>query len=230
MVDVNASAAVIDNIGRVIAAIAGLGTASMGLVDATKAFFGGPSNFGFGSIKKAITPFLPPDPGSGAFNRTVLLQTLRANWLNGVPKADQKAKAKALVHLGLSKGNAESLAKAAGVDTDKLKSLAEKTADGRKVDQDEINVLGQFDAVLSAVLDNAYERGDQIYRNGSKLLAMILSTILGVIGAVVLGQSSWLGLAVGIVATPLAPVSKDLVSSLQAAVNALQTARRGLLR
>ena len=34
----------------------------------------------------------------------------------------------------------------------------------------EISILGQFDAVLGAVLDEAYERADQKYRNAAKLL------------------------------------------------------------
>ena len=74
----------------------------MGLVDASKAFCGGPSNFGFGYIKTAIEPFLVKAPGAAtAFGNVQVLQTLKANWLNGVAKAEQKAKAKALVHLGL---------------------------------------------------------------------------------------------------------------------------------
>ena len=217
----------VNNLGSIIAAVAALGTASMGLVDAAKAFAGGPSNLGFGHIATSIQPFLVQDANAGAFSPTVLLQTLKANWVNGVPKADQKAKAKALIHLGLTQGNAEALAKAAGVDGAKLESLAAKTAAGQAASPDEINVLGQFDAVLSAVLDNAYERGDQIYRNGSKLLATIVSTILGMVGGVLIGGNIWIGLIVGLAATPLAPVSKDLTSSLQAAANAMQSVRRG---
>jgi hypothetical protein len=155
----------------------------MGVVDATKAFWGGPSNFGFGHIKNALTPFLSPlGVDSPAFGSADVLHTLKANWLSGVAKADQKAKAKSLIHLGLTEGRAPALAAAAGVDPGKLESLAQKTAAGKKVTQDEMNVLGQFDVVLSAVLDEAYERGDQKYRNASKFLAMGVSTIMGAVG------------------------------------------------
>lgn len=215
-----------------LAAAGGLGTASMGVVDATKAFGGGPSNFGFGHIKTALKPFLTPlAQGAAPTAKADVLQTLKANWMNGVPKDDQKAKAKSLVRLGLTEGNAEALAEAAGVDSEKLGSLAKKTADGVKVTQDELNVLGQFDAVLSAVLDTAYERGDQKYRNACKLLAMVVSTILGVLGGwIVFGDNTFsyfgtgnfaLSFLVGISATPLAPVAKDLASSLQGAVSAV---------
>lgn len=219
-----------------LAAAGALGTAAMGVVDASKAFWGGPSNFGFGDVKGALAPFLSPLRGTSHFGEVDILDTLKANWLNGVAKADQKAKTKSLIHLGLTKGNARALATAAGVDPAKLESLAEKTAAGKKVTQDEINVLGQFDAVLSAVLDAAYERGDQRYRNGSRFLAMVVATIMGAIGGwIVFGDGSTsyftsghfaLSLLVGITAAPLAPVAKDLASSLQAAVSAISVLKR----
>jgi hypothetical protein len=229
------------NILNIISATAGLGTAAMGLVDSTKAFFGGPSNFGFGYIVNAIAPFLLNSAGTRtAFGETVILKTLKANWLNGVAKADQKAKAKSLIHLGLTQGNATALAKAAGVDAAKLESVAQKTANGASLTQDEISVLGEFDAILSAVLDAAYERGDQKYRNACKMLGFAVSTILGVLGGwIVFGDGAvgsaggyfgtWhfpLSLVVGLAATPLAPVAKDLATSLQAAASAISAVKR----
>lgn len=220
-----------------VTAAGALGTAAMGLVDASKAFRGGPSNLGFGYIETTLEPFLAPlGAKSSAFGKAEVLETLKANWLNGVAKADQKAKAKSLIHLGLTKGNATRLAAAAGVDAKKLTSLAQKVVAGDQPTQDEVNVLGQFDAVLSAMLDTAYERGDQKYRNASKCLAMLVATILGGIGGwIVFGaQSSTfftsrefaLSLLVGLIATPLAPIAKDLTTSLQSAVGAVRTLKR----
>jgi hypothetical protein len=221
------------NIANIVAAAGALGTAAMGLVDASKALWGGPSNFGFGYISAELDPFLVALTNSPrGFNKAQILRTLKSNWLNGVAKADQKAKAKSLIHLGLTAGNAAGLAEAAGVNAEKLASLARKSADGTDVSQDEINVLGQFDAVLSAALDAAYERGDQKYRNASKLLAMIVATIMGGVGGLIVfgipisNANLALSLLVGVVATPLAPVAKDLVSSIQAAVGAVGTLKR----
>ena len=144
------------NILNFLGAAGALGTGAMGLVDTTKVFGGGPSNVGFGYIKNALEPFLAPlATNSPAFGKKEILQTLRANWLNGVAMADQKAKAKSLIHLGLTTGSAVALANAAGVDPQKLLSLAQKNAEGQSVDQDEINVLGQFDVVLSALRSTA---------------------------------------------------------------------------
>jgi hypothetical protein len=223
----------LSNILNFLSAAAGLGTAAMGLVDSSKAFRGGPSNFGFGAIEKEVGPFLTAAAGGPtAFGRAEIVQTLKANWLNGVPKADQKAKAKSLIHLGLSRGNAAALATAAGVNAATLTSLAQNTANGIAPTQQEINVLGQFDAIVSAVLDAAYERGDQQYRNACKVLGLAVSTILGVFGGWIVygsGFGIWqfgLSLLVGLSATPLAPVAKDLASSLQAAVSAVGAVKR----
>src|SRR5262249_30895545 len=96
-----------------LAAAAGLGTGSMGLVDATKAFRGGVSNVGFADIRRALDSFLEAaSPNGTSFGKKEVLESLRSNWLNGVAKADQKAKAKALIHLGLTAASAPALARA----------------------------------------------------------------------------------------------------------------------
>jgi SOS response associated peptidase (SRAP) len=102
--------------------------------------------------------------------------------INAKAEGIETRPAKALIHLGLTPGNAVKLAEATGVSGEKLQALAEKTAGGGQPSTEEINVLGQFDVILSAVLDDAYERADQKYRNASKLLAMAVATVLGGIG------------------------------------------------
>lgn len=233
----------LSNILNLIAAAGGLGTAAMGLVDAMKAFRGGPSNFGFKFIRAAVRRFSPPSAGGpAAFGWHDIELTLKANWINGVAEADQKAKAKALIHLRLTKGDAPDLAKLAGVDADKLATVATKATNGQPVAADEIAVLGQFDAVLSAVLDEAYERADQYYRNAAKLLAMLVATLLAIVGRWIIyaqdpagAANLWdyfktsgfvLALLVGASAAPLAPIAKDLSSSLQAAVSAGGAAKK----
>src|SRR5262249_11092941 len=90
--------------------------------------------------------------------------------------------------------------------------------------------LGQFDTALSAVLDAAYERGDQKYRNAAKVLAMIVAMVMaGLAGYFFFGggwQTVGKALLVGLAATPLAPIAKDLASSLQAAAGAVGAIKR----
>lgn len=220
---------------NLIAAAGALGTAAFGLVDASKSVAGGMSNPGFGYVKKAIENLLPAD--AAGYGRKQVLETLRANWLNGVAKADQKAAAKSLIRLGLTAGNAARLAAATGINAEQLVNAATSIAKGAALTQQDMNVLGQFEAVLGAILDQAYERGDQFYRNSAKVAAGIVSVILAVTSGALLFQPStdspsYLGSAdflrailIGLVATPLAPMAKDLTTSLSAAAKAVSAAK-----
>jgi hypothetical protein len=218
-----------------VAAAAGIGIAAMGLVDASKAFWGGPSNFGFGFIRATVERFVSTAAdGPSAFGRADILETLKANWIKGVAEADQKAQAKALIHLRLNKGDAPALAALAGVDPAILQSVAAKPATGEEVSPREIAVLGQFDAVLSAALDMAYGRADQKYRYGIKLLAAMIAVLLAVQGGWLIANSVWssyvgsrqyfVALLVGVAAAPLASVAKDLANAVQNTGTALLTA------
>jgi hypothetical protein len=176
----------------------------------------------------------PPAPGTKpshphvVFGREQLIRTLKSNWINGVNKPDQKAAAKALIHLELTQYSAPAFAAAAGVNPQLLASLAANVAAGQPPTSAEVTVLGQFDVVLSAMLDDSYERGDQRYRNACKALAMGVSIVLSVIASELLGAGSktfsnntGIAILVGLCATPLAPIAKDLATSLQSAASAL---------
>jgi len=235
------------NILNFLAAAGGLGTASFGLVDATKAIRGGVSNSGFGYVRKAVEPLIDGQSGSKIFGKADIIATLKANWLNGVAKADQKAIAKSLIRLGLTSDNADKLADVTGVDPSELKTCAENIRKGVALTQQDFNILGRFDAIVSAVLDEGYERADQQYRNTSKLLAGIASIVLAVVAGGLIFSTTYAdtqaplshkiydylrsaqlltALFVGAISTPLAPVAKDLASSLTAAVNVVGAVKK----
>ena len=107
-------------------------------------------------------------------------------------------------------------------------------------------MLGRFNASIEARLDAAFERADQYYRNASKTLAAVIAVILALVaGAIVYADQLttaapdlWtlvvdyldtryfpLALIIGVIAVPLAPVSKDLVSALGDAVRAMKAAK-----
>jgi len=217
---------------NLVTAVGALGTAAMGLVDTTKLFGGGPSNFGFDHIERSLAPFLDALASSSApFGKHAILRTLKADWLNGVAKEDQKAKAKSLVQLNLTRVNAVALANVAAVDPGELQAAVQKKGNGQGAAPEEAGALSQFEAMLTSVIDSAYERGDQKYRNAAKFLAMVTSVVLGGIGGLVVFGVSDLGdvifcLLAGFVATPLAPVAKDLASALQAAVAAASAIKK----
>src|SRR5690349_124666 len=100
------------NVGNIVGAVGALGTASFGLVDATKLFGGGVSLAGLGFIESAVEPFSEGEVDDAERLR----RTLRGNWINGSALGDQKAIAKSLIKVRLSTTNAQAFAKATGVD------------------------------------------------------------------------------------------------------------------
>jgi hypothetical protein len=222
----------IDHLTSIVLAIGSLGTAAYAMVDVSKAFFGGISNRGFGHIKRLAITLVPTavkgsSPISGA---SALLDTLRANWINGTtPLAGQKSIAKTLIKVNTKPEDAARLAMRTGVDPVLLRSVLDLTAAGGELSTAQQSIAGLFDVQLSAMIDAAYQTADQSYRNSAKLLAAVFAVILALAGKWALGDSSisW-GTAVlaGLLAAPFAPVSKDLASALQTSVRTLQALRR----
>lgn len=217
-------------IGGAIAATGALGTAASGLVDASKAFGGGISNVGFKRIQAALHPF----HGALQSAQSDWVATIRANWINGTPMEDQKTTAKSLIRLGLSSKNAAGMAAAGHVNPTDLVATVTAIEKGAALTPDQVTLLGRFSAAIDAAMDGGFERADQEYRNASKLWAGIAAVVLAACGGWLVGtphmdpvdylRSVEFGEAilVGIIAVPLAPVAKDLTSSLQAAVTALK--------
>ncbi len=219
------------NLPQIVLAIGALGTAAYGVVDVSKALWGGISNAGFRDIKKVVSQFIPASPTSNnpsALSLTSVLATLRANWLNGMALADQKSVAKALIKLNLNPSSAAQMANAAGVSPALLASVAAKLSTGENLDTLETDVYGRFDLLLTAVLDQGYQRGDQRYRNSAKLLAVPVAVALALLGAWSISPEHftapdvWKAVAAGLLATPLAPVAKDLASAIQAGAKVAQ--------
>jgi hypothetical protein len=227
------------DIGKMIAAVAALGTAAYGLVDASKSTWGGGlSRAGFTYINTMISALFPPDTANKSlisFNAVV--EELKASWLNGVALADQRSIAKTLIKLRLNESNAGSLAEKTGVDSILLTSVAKKLSTGESLTQPETDVFGRFDLILTTALDQAYQRADQRYRNWCKTAAVIVSIILAVIGgwsihsnlsAYGFFRSNYFvqSFIIGLLATPLAPIAKDLSTAVQAASKAVQVFKK----
>ena len=218
-------------LGAVLAGLSALSAASFGLLDSFKAFWGGPSNIGKGHIKDALKPFraaLDNALGAGGW-----WPVLEANWISGVAKGEQKAKAQALIRLGLSSANAADIALASHVDPTALTAAVTKLENGRKLTETDLNVLGRMNATLEALLDAAFEAADQQYRNTCRVLAGLICLSLSWVAWLLWSETTgaarpsiWAALAVGMLAVPFAPVAKDLTSALSAAMNALKAAKR----
>jgi len=208
---------VLEDLPRVITAIGGLGTAAFGIVDATKIFAGGVNHIGFRRIGATVTRLAPGMPLNA-----IILSTLRANWMNGVELADQKSIAKSLIKLNLNSQNAHAVAETTGIDPEALAAVAANISAGSPFDSAQSDVFARFDLIVTALLDEAYQRSDQIYRNWTRALAAVVAIALALAGGTVLQIDPVLSVLAGLLATPLAPIAKDLSTSLATAVNQLQ--------
>jgi hypothetical protein len=224
----------LQNLSQIVTAIGGLGTAAFGLVDSTKPFFGGVNRIGFGRIAAAVTKLTPGAPAAG-LTQGKILDTLKANWYNGTDLSSQKSIAKTLIKQGLNAANAADLAKVAGVDATVLQSVATKIASGTPLAANESDVYSRLDFILTALLDEVYQASDQAYTNGTRVVASFFAVALSIAGGWTLHSGPprylWshdMGLAfiAGLLATPLAPIAKNLSSALATAVSTMQTIKK----
>jgi hypothetical protein len=215
-----------------ITAIGALGTAAFGLVDASKVVFGGPSNAGttilYGVIGRFADALLEAlgstDSGQPEWKRVV-----RANWMNGRAKDEQKAVVKSLIRLGLTASTVPSVAKHGHVSEKALAEVVEKLQTGATLADADLNVLGRLDASIDAQLEAAFNRADQFYRNGTRAWAGAASVVLSVGAAWATGfhyVGLYAALVIGLLAVPFAPIAKDLSTTLQAAATAVGAAKK----
>jgi hypothetical protein len=225
----------LEDVANAILATGALGTAAYGLVDVTKFFGGGVSRAGFASVRAAVMPYIDvPQPPGAVFGTAQIVDTLRANWMNGMAKAEQKAVAKSMIRLMLKPETAPALAVAAAVDPAHLRTAAEHIFQSQPLTDEDTRALGAFDVAVSARLDYGYEQGDQQYRNAAKLVAAAISMVLAFAASWVLygdrpgGSPHWwlTAILIGAAATPLAPIAKDVASALQTAGKAVGAVRR----
>jgi hypothetical protein len=211
----------------VIAAVGALGTAAFGLVDTFKLLPGGGiSRAGFKFIRRTILTLAPEVPSLDptGLSRDSVLSTLLSHWINGTAKTDQVNIAKSLIKLRLIPATAADLASATGVDAQILSQIAHSIQTGAPLSPQQSDVYGRFDLLLTTLLDQAYQRADQRYRNAAKVAAIPVSVALAVAAACLarINVKPWEAVLIGLIATPIAPVAKDLSSAIATAAKAIQ--------
>lgn len=223
---------------EIITGIGALGTAAMGLLEALKGPFPIINWLGFPRIKRtvsALTPVAAPAAGAPSLNalpESGIVSNLKSNWVNGTDLTSQKAIAKSLIKLHLNTANAAQVAAATSVDGATLADVAKYQAAGIALTQQQSDVFARFDLIVTAMLDDCYQRSDQFYRNCMRGLAALIAVILALVGGRLAYGAGFhlheivLAALVGILATPLAPVAKDLSSALATAVNTMQLVKK----
>lgn len=223
------------NLTQITLAVGALGTAATGLVDTTKVFSGGLSRAGFGHIRKMMAKLYLSSKEAPGLPLDDVLDTLLANWMNGMKFADQKSAAKSLIKLQFHPSTAKAYANLAHVNPEALAQVAANMADAiaatpvvAPMTPAMSDAFGRFDLALTARIDQGYQRADQFYRNSAKAMAAVFAVALAYAGNATLPHPLewWMPLLVGLIATPLAPIAKDLSSAISTASKALQSVRR----
>jgi hypothetical protein len=145
--------------------------------------------------------------------------------MNGMETGAQKAIAKSFIKLHFSPATAAALARVTNVSPDALEGVAKKLASLQPLEIAESDAFGRFDLALSAMVDRAYERADQFYRNSCKALAGVFAVALAFVGNTQVRLPGWEVLIIGLVATPLAPVAKDIANAIQTASDAVRSVK-----
>lgn len=212
----------------IIAAVGALGTAAFGLVDTFKALpSGGISRAGFKFIRQTVVRLVPPVASldQTGLSPDSIINTLLSQWVNGTATSDQVNIAKSLIKLRLTTDTAAALAQATGVDGAILSDVAKSINSGTALTQQQSDVYGRFDLLLTTLLDQAYQRADQRYRNVAKFAAVPVAVGLAVAAALVVPSRINVleAILIGLIATPIAPIAKDLSSAINTAAKTIQS-------
>jgi hypothetical protein len=214
-----------DDVIATIAAMGGLGLAAMALVDALKAVpGGGVSRIGFGHIRKVLRMF---DKVLARAAGDQWEAVVMAHWINGRDRDDQIGVIRSLLRLGLNPDTADQLAVIGNVDPAALGKVAGKLTAGSALSETEINLIGRVEAAVEARLDAAFDLAEQAYRNTARALSGLVAVVLAVTAGTLLSTPAApidprIAALIGLLAVPIAPIAKDLVSALTASARAVR--------
>ena len=223
---------------QIISAIGGLGTAAFGVLDALKPVIPYINRIGYQRIRERVSALLPEGGEAGMLMNTLtrqeILEAVHGNWINGVDLKEQIDAAKTLVLQHLAEKNAPQVALFCNIDPVALTGIARNLACGTEPEGELKEVYRRFDQILTALLEEVYQKSDHDFRNGTRALAAVLSVLLAVTGGALLahGKPYWttcdfgLALLAGLLATPLAPIAKDLSTALATAVTTVSALKK----
>lgn len=225
------------DLGDIVVAVGGLGTAAFALVDATKVGSkGGLSDKGFECIRSLVETLLG-EKVKQTHKVAVysVLDQLHANWINGVDLAEQRKSAKAALKLELNTSTVGTFASVTKADAQTMTAIVQKLRTGEALSTAETAEFGRFDFVLGTMVDAAYRRADQKYRNKAQVYAGGVAIVLAALGGWSISTLPGFGFFVsgdfpkallcGVLAVPLAPIAHNVASAIAAGKNVAQAMR-----
>lgn len=216
----------INGLGAAIAAAGALGTACFGIVEGLK--WTPLGEVGFGRIIRLLDVALK-DALARAYGPEYE-QLLRAQYREDWADSDLPKTLRQGVRLGLCVANAADIASFLGnVDPAALKTAAAKVDQNVPLADPDRTAIARFEMAVDVRIESALSLAEDTYLGGIRVAASVAAILLAELAALVIYQSTqWLdtgwiiGLFVGTLAVPLAPIANDVVAALQAATKALR--------
>jgi len=228
---------------ELLGAVAGLGVAAAGIVDALKAVpcF---SRVGFHHIERGITRLLPEEPAVGApaedsdtdgaapsrcppITVEETVELLKGGWLNGADLSKQKADAKTLVIHFVNERTALHFSRLTSCPDAPLKAIAIGLGAGGQLAPGHMGLYKRFSDIIDVKIDSMYQRADQQYKKFIKFFAYKLAIALAVVFGVLIfwdaySSDVFIGsVLIGMLAGPLASASRDTTTGIGDAVRGL---------
>ena len=206
-----------DTLADLVARAALLGTAAMALVEAAK--FTRLGQAGLARVHEAL----------GAAGMRALAQAYGGSSLQAVLAGSFRRGHLELaevlrngLRLGLTSDDAPELAKQFGQEPGRLAAaLAARAGAGASPGDDAIAALARFHAAIDARVDAAVASAHETYLGTLRVTGTLLA-LAGSLGvALVTAQDLWLAVGIGLVAVPVAPISKEVLNLLRAAALAM---------
>jgi hypothetical protein len=202
----------------ILLAAGALGTAAFGIVETLKRLQW-PGEAGFGALLQVIGPIVSalriaygPD-----YERL-----LRAQY-----RGEQRELARLIrqgARVGLTDVNAADTAAFLGVvDVGRLLEAVRMVQAGKDLPAELRNVVGRFELAVDTRIDAALALARSRYVSSARIAASCMAVLLALFAGFILENVSMArAVIVGVIAVPIAPVAKDLVTALQSASQALR--------
>jgi hypothetical protein len=215
----------ITSLGAAVAAAGALGTACFGIVEGLKWTRLGEAGF------SRITQLL----GQGLQGALAIAygpeyeRLLRAQYREDWAHSDLPKTLRQGVRLGLSKANAATIAGFLGaVNPAALETAATNVLQCLPLSDADRAAIARFEAAVDARIESALALSQDTYVGTVRMTASVIAMLMAVVTAFMLYSPAqflgggWLmGLLVGTLAVPLAPIANDVVNALRAASKAL---------
>ena len=208
----------VDGLSDLVARAAVLGTAAMALVEAAK--WTALGRVGLGRVREALGA-----AGMRALAHAYGVGPLEA-LLAGSFRRGHLELADVLrngLRLGLTSDDAPELAKEFGQEPARLAAaLAGRVGSAASPGDEAVAALARFHAAIDARVDAAAASAHEAYLGALRVTGTVLALAGSVAVALVTGQDLWLAIGIGLVAVPMAPISKEVLSLLRAASEAVR--------